>query len=64
MVDFLHSTELFGERNDDALRSTDVAEPVPVLILFHTSNGFGTMSLQPGKDVLDVFDGEHYAAYA
>src|SRR5205085_5816879 len=58
------SAELLGQRDDDALRAADVTEPIAVLVLRHLANELGAMGAQAGKDVLDVFDGEHDVTYA
>src|SRR5215470_1736549 len=56
--------ELFGKRNDDALRAADVTEPVHVLILGYFAYELRAMSAQAGEDILNVVDGEHDATYA
>src|SRR5215216_5613201 len=58
------SAELLGQSDDDALRATQEAEPVDVLVLRDLVEEFGTVAAQPGNDVVDVVDGEHDAAYA
>src|ERR687895_1066874 len=58
------SAELFGQSDDDALRATQEAEPVAVLVLRDLADEFGTVAAQAGNDVVDVIDGEHDAAYA
>src|SRR5437762_4029940 len=58
------SAELLGQSDDDALRATQEAEPVDVLVLRDLADEFGTVAAQAGNDVVDVVDGEHDAAYA
>src|ERR671923_2815417 len=58
------SAELLGQSDDDALRATQEAEPVDVLVLRHLADEFGTVAAQAGNDVVDVVDSEHDAAYA
>src|SRR5207253_9958176 len=57
-------TELLGQSDDDALRATQEAEPVDVLVLRNLADEFGTVAAQAGNDVVDVVDSEHDAAYA
>jgi hypothetical protein len=58
------SAELLGQPDDDALRATQKAEPVDVLVLRDLADEFGTVAAQAGNDVVDVVDSEHDAAYA
>src|SRR5439155_361214 len=58
------SAELLGQSDDDALRATQEAEPVDVLVLRDLADQFGTVAAQAGNDVVDVVDSEHDAAYA
>src|SRR5437764_4640542 len=58
------SAELLGQADDDALRATQEAEPVDVLVLRDLADEFGTVAAQAGNDVVDVVDGEHDAADA
>src|SRR5206468_6227845 len=58
------SAELLGQSDDDALRATQEAEPVDVLVLRDLADEFGTVAPQAGNDVVDVVDSEHDAAYA
>src|ERR671925_2073894 len=58
------SAELLGQSDDDALRATQEAEPVDVLVLHDLADEFGTVAAQAGNDVVDVADSEHDAAYA
>src|ERR671922_2154869 len=58
------SAELLGQSDDDALRATQEAEPVAVLVLRDLADEFGTVAAQAGNDVVDVLDSEHDAAYA
>src|SRR5215218_2497410 len=58
------SAELLGQSDDDALRATQEAEPVDVLVLRDLVEEFGTVAAQAGNDVVDVIDSEHDAAYA
>src|SRR5438045_7258283 len=57
-------TELFGQSDDDALRATQEAEPVDVLVLRDLADEFGTVAAQAGNDVVDFVNSEHDAAYA
>jgi hypothetical protein len=56
------SAELLGQSDDDALRATQEAEPVDVLVLRDLADEFGTVAAQAGNDVVDVVDSEHDAA--
>src|SRR5207237_273466 len=58
------SAELLGQSDDDALRATQEAEPVDVLVLRDLADEFGTAAAQTGNDVVEVVDSEHDAAYA
>src|SRR2546430_9339849 len=58
------SGELLGQSDGDALRATQEAEPVDVLVLRDLADEFGTLAAQAGNDVVDVVDSEHDAAYA
>src|SRR5207237_651879 len=58
------SAELLGQSDDDALRATQEAEPVDVLVLRDLVEELGTVAAQAGNDVVDVVDSEHDAAYA
>src|SRR3712207_2762497 len=58
------SAELLGQSDDDALRATQEAEPVAVLVLRDLADEFGTVAAQAGDDVVDVIDSEHDPAYA
>src|SRR5437588_3970681 len=58
------SAELLGQSDDDALRATQEAEPIDVLVLRDLVEEFGTVAAQAGNDVVDVVDSEHDAAYA
>jgi hypothetical protein len=44
--------------------TSNQAVKVAVLVLRHVTEEFGAVSAQAGKDVLDVFDGEHDAMQA
>src|SRR5256714_3826781 len=46
--------ELLGQSDDDALRATQEAEPIDVLVLRDLADEFGTVATQAGKDVVDV----------
>src|SRR5205823_6294448 len=58
------ASELLSQSDDYALRATQEAEPVFVLILRDLADEFGTVAAQTGNDVVDVVDSEHDAAYA
>src|SRR6476469_7981147 len=58
------SAELLSQSDDDALRATQEAEPVAVLVLRDLADEFATVAAQAGNDVVDVIDSEHDAAYA
>src|SRR5262249_51152604 len=60
----ISSAELLGQTDDDALRTTQEAEPVDALVLRDLSDEFGTAAAQAGDDVVDVVDSEHDPAYA
>src|SRR5437764_12660187 len=44
--------KLLGQSDDDALRTTQEAEPVDVLVLRHLADEFGSTLLQAGNDVV------------
>src|SRR5207248_4262247 len=52
------SAELLGQSDDDALRATQEAESVDVLVLRDLADEFGTVAAQTGNDVVDVGDSE------
>src|SRR4051794_11049261 len=56
--------ELLGQSDDDALRATQKAEAVDVLVLRDLADELGTVAAQAGDDVVDVVDSEHDATYA
>src|SRR5207245_9297215 len=58
------SAELLGQSDDDALRATQEAEPVFVLVLRDLADEFGTVAAQAGNDVVAGVDSEPDAAYA
>src|SRR4051812_44263797 len=58
------SAQLLGQPDDDALRATQEAEPVAVLVLRELADERCTVAAQAGNDVVDVLDGEHDSAYA
>src|SRR4051812_14186577 len=58
------SAELLGESDDDAVRATQEAEPVDVLVLRDLADELGAVAAQAGDDVVDVVDSEHDAANA
>ena len=55
----LGSAELFGERNDDAIGTAEVAEAVEILVLRHLTDEVGAVSPHARDDVVDVVDREH-----
>ena len=48
------SAELLGQSDDDALRATQEAEPVDVLVLRDLADEFGTVAAQAGNDVVEL----------
>src|SRR4029077_835946 len=58
------STDLLGERDEDALRAPEITEPIAVLVLHQLANEFGAVGAEPRSDIIDVFDGKHDATYA
>ena len=58
------SREFLGQRDDDARRTSHVAESVLVLVLGHLADEFGAVGAQASHSVVDVFDGKHDAAEA
>src|ERR1051325_3047874 len=50
------SPELLGRSDDDALRATQEAEPVDVLVLRDLADEFGTVAAQAGHDIGHVVD--------
>src|SRR3954462_4419157 len=63
-VEPLGSAELLGQPDDDALRATQEAEPVAVLVLRNLADELATVAAQARNDVGHVVDSEHDAAYA
>jgi len=53
------SEEFLGQRDDDARRTSHIAEPVLVFVLDHLADGFGAVGTQTGHGVVNVFDREH-----
>src|SRR3954471_16724018 len=51
--------ELLGQGDDEPRGTTEVAEPVAVLVLRHLAEELSTVGAQAGPDVVDVVDGEH-----
>src|SRR5215213_5117478 len=58
------SAERLGQSDDDALRATQEAEPVDVLVLRDLADELGAVAAQAGDDIVDVVDSEHDAANA
>lgn len=58
------SVELLGKRDDDALRTPDIAQSILVFIVRYLANEFRAMGAQAPENLLDVLDREHDAAYA
>src|SRR5215218_5337967 len=58
------SAQLLGQSDNDALRATQEAESVDVLVLRDLADEFGTVAAQAGNDVVQVIDSEHDAAHA
>src|SRR5919109_2989949 len=58
------SAELLGQSDDDALRATQEAEPVAVLVLRDLADEFGAVAAQAGSGGVDVLASGHDAAYA
>src|SRR3954454_1573655 len=58
------SAQLLCQPDDDALRATQEAQPVAVLVLRELADECCTVAAQAGNGVVDVVDGEHDAAYA
>ena len=56
--------EFLGQRDDDARRASNVAEPVLVLVLDHLADEFGAVGPQASDSVVDTFDREHDAPEA
>src|SRR4051794_12707881 len=56
--------ELLGQADDDALRATQEAEPVHVLVLRDLADELRTVAAQAGKQVIDAVDPGHYGADA
>ena len=52
------SAKLLRQSDDDALRATQEAEPIDVLVLRDLADEFGTEAAQAGNDVVDVVDSE------
>src|SRR5690606_32331458 len=53
--------ELFGEPDENAFRTANVAEPVRVLVLDHFADELGAAFLEPGERIVYVLHGEHDA---
>ena len=58
------SAGLLGQSDHDALRATQEAEPLDVLVLRDLADEFAAVAAQAGDDVVDVVDHEHEAARA
>ena len=53
------SAELLGQSDDDALRATQEAEPVAVLVLRDLADELGTVVAQAGNDVVEGIPAEY-----
>jgi hypothetical protein len=53
------SEKFFGQRDDNARRPSQVAEPVQILVLDHLAHEFGALGAQAVHGVVEVFDREH-----
>src|SRR5215510_12071807 len=60
----LASADLFGQGDDNARGTAEVAEPEDALVLRHLAEEFGAVGTQAGDGVVDVVDGEHDAMQA
>src|ERR1700731_2738566 len=58
------SEEFLGQRDDDARRASNVAEPVFVLVLGHLADEFGTVGTPSSDSVVEVFHCKHDAPEA
>src|SRR5215208_1126562 len=58
------SEEFLGQRDDDARRSSHVAESVLVLVLGHLTDEFGAVGAQASDSVVNAFDCKHDAPEA
>ncbi len=58
------SEEFLGQRDDDARRTSHVAESVHVLVLGHLADQFGAVGAQATDSVVDAFDCKHDAPEA
>jgi len=56
------SEEFLGQRDDDARRTSHVAESVHVIVLGHLADEFGAVGAQASDSVVDAFDCKHDAA--
>jgi hypothetical protein len=55
----LHSAKFLGEPDEKPFRSTDVAEPIRVLILDNFAYELRAAVEKPSKRLVDVVHGEH-----
>ena len=53
--------ELFGESDENAFRTPDVAEPIHVLVLNHFADELRAAFAEPGERIVAVLHGEHDA---
>src|SRR5262249_58336470 len=58
------SEKFLGQRDDDACRTSHVAESVLVLVLGHLADEFGAAGAQASDCVVNAFDCKHDAAEA
>src|ERR687898_3454372 len=60
----LASADLLGQPDENALRASDVTEPIHVFVLNHFVDELRAMSAEPSERVVDVVHGEHDAQVA
>src|SRR3954469_7427925 len=53
--------DLLCKPDENSFRTSDVAEPVRVLVLDHFADELGAKLAKPGEHIVDVLDGEHDA---
>src|SRR5690242_7451018 len=53
--------ELLGEPDENSFGTTDVAEPIHVVVLDHFADDLRAKFAEPGERIVDVLHGEHDA---
>src|SRR4051795_6888272 len=58
------SADLLGQPDENALRASDVAEPIHVFVLDHFVYELRAVLAEPGQRIVEVVDREHDAEVA